>query len=300
MNIMCRTRPLDGETGICGMLGYPVQYSITPIMYSEIFEKTGINCVYMPFNVKPENLEDAIRGYRALPIRASGVTMPHKHAVLQYLDELDPGAEAIGGCSIITNINGVLKGYNGDTPGFMYPLRKYDLKGKKVVLLGAGGAGSAISYGLAGTGVELVIMDGNNEASKSLTAKMEKYTTNKIRWAAFTDENLKKEISDAFMLVNATSVGFGPQKDLMIVPPTLLRADLIVYDIVMSETTKLVDAAKAIGAETIRGFFMPAGVAQFLFPALTGKEPPADIYEIYETAALHAIEYRAAMTQAAR
>lgn len=134
-----RQRPLDGKTIVCGTVADPADHSISPQFQGAAYEELGLNVVYLPFNVKAENIGDAVRGIRALNIRGVNVTMPHKMASMKFIDKIDPLAKTVGAINGIINTNGILKGYNFDVQGFMLPFKGKNLKGMKVLQLGAGG-----------------------------------------------------------------------------------------------------------------------------------------------------------------
>ncbi|GAI80789.1 unnamed protein product [marine sediment metagenome] len=152
-------RLISGRTRICGIIGDPIEHSMSPVMHNAAFKNEGVDYVYLPFRVKKEELGKAIEGMRALNIRGLNITIPHKVAVIQFLDELDPLADKIGAVNTIVNNDGVLTGYNTDATGFLQALleRGIEPRGKSVVILGAGGASRAISFILAERGSSLVI-----------------------------------------------------------------------------------------------------------------------------------------------
>src|SRR5262249_2827053 len=145
-----------GNTQIFGIMGYPVSHSLSPIMHNAAFEALGSQAVYVPFMVKPEDLGKATLSLRALGISGLNITLPHKGAGIEFLDELDPSAKQTGAVNTIVVKNNKLHGYNTDASGFLLSLHKdghFDPVGKKVVILGAGGAASAVAMALAGAGV---------------------------------------------------------------------------------------------------------------------------------------------------
>ncbi|MBC8476719.1 MAG: shikimate dehydrogenase, partial [Dehalococcoidia bacterium] len=152
---------ITGKTRICGIIGDPVEHSMSPVMHNAAFEALGLDYVYLPFHVQGEELKEAINGIRALNIVGLNVTIPHKMAVIPFLDKLDPLAERMGAVNTIANENGALAGYNTDASGFLQALRAQGIEpdGKSIVILGAGGAAKGISFILAGAGANLVILN---------------------------------------------------------------------------------------------------------------------------------------------
>jgi len=145
---------ISGKVKICGIIGDPIEHTMSPAMHNAAFDKLGLDYVFVPFLVKKEGLRQAMDGVRGLNIRGLGVTIPHKVAVMHYLDQVDDLAQKIGAVNILVNDNGILTGYNTDAGGFLRALleRGIEPKGKMVAILGAGGASRAISFVLAERG----------------------------------------------------------------------------------------------------------------------------------------------------
>lgn len=278
-NILFRQRPLDGRTVTVGTLGYPAHHTISPEFQGAAYEVTGTDMVYLPFNVKPENIGDAVRGIRALGIRGTNVTMPHKQAAMEFLDELDPLAEAIGSINGIINTDGVLKGYNFDVGGFMIPFEGMDLHGVKIVMLGAGGGARAAAFGMSQRGADLVILNREPAKAAALARDVTTYTGYPAKGADLTLDNLKAELADAQVLVNCTSVGFDKLEGETPVPKELLRPDLFVYDIVYSplETRLMREAREAGATRVVGGLEMIVGQGAQFFEKATGKKAPYEL-----------------------
>ena len=155
-------RQINGKTKIVGLFGYPVEHSMSPGMHNAGLVKLNLDYVYVAFNVLPDKLGEAVKSIRPLNIRGMNVTIPHKENVMRFLDRIDPVAEQIGAVNAIVNNNGVLTGYNTDGWGFIKSLQNkhINISGKQVLLLGAGGAGKAISINLVKSGIrKLYIKD---------------------------------------------------------------------------------------------------------------------------------------------
>ncbi len=252
---------VSGKTKICGLIGDPVEHSMSPVMHNAAFREIGIDYLYVPFRVKKEELGEAIAGMRALNIKGLNVTIPHKVAVLQFLDELDPLAEKIGAVNTIVNDDGVLKGYNTDASGFLQALleKRIEPEEKKVVILGAGGASRAISFILADRGAHLVILNRLLELdwANELADRLSQTFTRRVEALELNRENLEGVLEKADILVNTTSVGMSPNIDQTPVDANLLRPGLITFDIVYNLIkTRLLREAEAVGAATIVGLDM--------------------------------------------
>lgn len=295
--ILYRQRPLNGETVTVGTLGYPVYHTISPEFQGAAYEAMGLNFVYLPFNVKPEEIGDAVRGIRALGIRGVNVTMPHKMTSMEFLDELDPLAATIGSINGIINTDGVLKGYNFDVAGFMIPFENMDIAGKKVLLLGAGGGARAGAFGLSHRKVELVIMNRVVECAEMLARDLIGYSGNQARAVDYTPETLAKEMADTDIFINATSIGFDKLVNETPVPAALIQKNMVIYDIVYSPMeTRLLREAKVKGAKTIGGLEMIVGQGAQFFEKVTGLKAP---YELMLNTGRRALELRDAISMAA-
>ncbi len=276
------SRLISGTTRVCGVIGDPIEHTMSPVMHNAVFKELGMDYLYVAFRVRKEELGEAIRGMRALSIRGLNITIPHKVDVIPFLDELDPLAERIGAVNTIVNDAGVLKGYNTDATGFRQALleREVEPKGKNVVILGAGGASRAISFILAERGANLVILnrllelDWAEELARQISQVFEK----EIEALKLDEENLTAVLGGADILVNATSVGMSPNVDETPVPAKLLNSGLVVFDIVYNPIkTKLLREAEAAGAKTIGGLNMLAWQGALAFEQFTGQKAPVDL-----------------------
>ena len=273
---------ISGRTRICGIIGDPIEHTMSPVMHNAAFENKGVDYVYLAFRVKKEELGKAIEGMRALNIRGLNVTIPHKVAVIQFLDELDPLADKIGAVNTIVNDNGVLKGYNTDASGFLQTLRGRGIepKGKRVVILGAGGASRAISFILAERGSSLVILNRLLELdwAKELASRILQTLAREVEALELNRENLARVLEKADILVNATSVGMSPNTGETPVPSNLLKSSLVVFDIVYNPIkTRLQEEAEAAGATTISGLDMLVWQGALAFEKWTGLKAPFDL-----------------------
>ena len=275
-------KEITGKTKICGLIGDPVAHTISPAMHNAAFVSLGLDYVYVPFPVKPNDLSKAIDGIRAFNICGLNVTIPHKVAVIPLLDSLDSLAEQIGAVNTIVNDNGKLKGYNTDALGFLQVLLKNGIepKGKQVVLLGAGGAARAISFALADHGAELTILNRKQELdwAVALAAQVSKTYGEEINAMELDSINLQKVLAGADILVNATSVGMSPHIEETPVTAGLLKPCLVVYDIVYNPAeTRLLREARQAGAQKIGGLDMLVGQGAAAFELWTGQKAPIDI-----------------------
>jgi len=271
---------LSGKTKICGVIGNPIDHSLSPVMHNAAFNSLKLDFVFVAFRVKKAELESAIDGMRSLDIHGLNVTMPHKSAVIKYLDEIDSTANLIGAVNTILNNNGSLMGYATDGVGALKALEEngVDLAGKKLLLLGAGGAAKAIAFSTAKEAEELVILnrtvDNAKKLAEVLCRKLGKKTVGKALSPALVRENLQ----DVDVLINATPVGMHPNIDRSLVDPKWMRPDLSVMDIVYNPVeTKLIKDAKTAGAKVISGVEMLIYQGAASFEIWTGHQAPIKV-----------------------
>lgn len=277
---------VTGKTKVLALIGSPVGHSGSPAMYNYSFEKLGLDYVYVAYDVKEDGVEKALDAMRLFDMRGMNVTMPDKTEAARLVDVLSPAAQMIGAVNTIVNEDGTLKGYNTDGEGFVNNLKEYgtDIRGKKMVIAGGGGAATAIQVQCALDGAKELVIFNKKDAFFERTLA----TAQKIR-AAVPDiqvsvhdiddnEILRKELSDADIFVNATSVGMKPMEDKSIIKDTsMLHEKLTVADIVYNpEETKLLKDAKAIGCNCIGGKGMLVWQGASSFRLYTGKEMPVE------------------------
>ena len=275
-------KAISGRARICGVIGDPIEHTMSPIMHNAAFEKMGLDYLYVPFRVRREELGEAIEGMKALNIRGLNVTIPHKVAVIPFLDELDPLAEKIGAVNTIVNDGGVLKGHNTDASGFLQAMleRGIEPKGKNMVILGAGGASRAISFILAEQAADLVILNRLLELdwAEELASRISQLFKKEVKALELNEENLATALGKADILVNATSVGMSPNIDESPVPSKLLKPGLIVFDIVYNPIkTRLLAEAEDVGAETISGLDMLVWQGALAFELWAGLKAPVEL-----------------------
>ena len=271
---------IKGSTKVVGLIGEPVEHSFSPPMHNEAFKTLGLDYVYAPFNVSPDNLKSAIEGANCLNIQGLNVTIPHKINVINYLKELDPIAELIGAVNTIDFKN--LKGYNTDGIGCIRAIEEVTkIKDKNIVVAGAGGAARAIVFYLAKYGAEEVnILNRNLKKAENLANDL--LASNLISNVNSSDiSEISKCISDADILIDTTPVGMHPNvSDEPIVKAADIHEELVVNDIVYNpnETVLLKEAIKA-NAKVVYGIKMLLYQGAESFKIWTGREAPVDVME---------------------
>jgi shikimate dehydrogenase len=273
---------ISGKTIVCGIIGDPIEHTMSPAMHNAAFQTLGLDYTYVPFRVKSLELKKAIEGIRGLNLRGLNVTIPHKVAVMQFLDRIDPLAEKIGAVNTIVNDDGILSGYNTDATGFLQTLHDKDVdpEDKKVLLLGAGGAARAIGNVLAGEKARITILNRRQELSwaEDLAHLLTRHYGAKVNIGELTPENLQRAIEGVDIVVNSTSLGMSPDDDQTPVPADLLGASLTVFDVVYNPyETRLLREAKAAGAKTINGLEMLVRQGAIAFEKWTGIKAPVDV-----------------------
>ncbi len=275
-------RFISGTTRVCGVIGDPIGHTISPAMHNAAFEEMGIDYLYVPFGVKKEVLGEAIQGMRALNIRGLNVTIPHKVAIIPFLDKLDHLAERIGAVNTVVNDDGILTGYNTDAEGFLQTLleRGIEPEGKSIVILGAGGASRAISFILVERGANLVILNRQLELdwAEDLAHRVSQAFKKEVKALELDEKNLAMVLERADVLINATSVGMSPDTGETPVSAKLLKSGLVVFDIVYNPIkTRLRKEAETAGAKTIGGIDMLVWQGALAFEKWTGLKAPVKL-----------------------
>ena len=268
-----------------GLMGTPVGHSKSPAMYNHCFAKYGLDWAYLAFDVTQEQAGAAVQAIRTLHMRGANVTMPCKSAVIPHLDKLSPEARAIGAVNVIVNDDGVLTGYNTDGMGYTRNLRRngVEVKGKRLVVLGAGGAATAICVQAALDGAaEIAIFNRDDEFYPNGRRTVEKLAQSvpscKASICPLEDSAaLPEAVKRCDILVNATKVGMKPLDGETLIDPALFRAGLVVADTVYNpRETRMIQEAKAAGCKAAVGgigMLLWQGVAAFKL--FTGKDMPA-------------------------
>ena len=278
--------PITGKTNLVGLIGWPTGHSVSPRMHNAAFAALGLDWCYVPLPVATEpstRIGEAVLGIRALGLRGTNVTVPHKQAVMPYLNHLTPAAQAIGAVNtIVVQPDGTLLGDNTDAPGFIADLRDHgvEAQGKRVLVLGAGGSARAVVYGLATAGASSITianrtLDRATELANTLQARVNDCP---LRACGMPDD-LTTVAVQCDLIVNCTSLGMSPnieglpwQDDLPFQPAQA------VYDLVYNpRKTRLLAQAERDGARAIGGIGMLVWQGAIAFERWTGFAPPVDV-----------------------
>jgi shikimate dehydrogenase len=261
-------RPMiDTSTRLYGVMGDPVGHSLSPAMHNAAFRQIGYNGVYLAFHVTDP--AGAVKGIRALNIHGVSVTLPHKVAVMDLLDEVEPAARRIGAVNTIVHEAGRLCGFNSDSPGAMAALmEKTPIDGKRVAVLGAGGAARALADGIKANGGHLTLVNRSRDKGRRLADEM---ADDFCPLTEFSGVGID-------ILVNTTSVGMHPQTDRMPVAPAALRPGMTVMDIVYNPLeTMLLKTARQMGCTVVDGLSMFIHQGAIQFERWTGKKAPVQL-----------------------
>jgi shikimate dehydrogenase len=271
---------ISGKTKVYGVIGDPVEHSISPTIQNAAFEAAELDCAFLTFKVSPDQVGIALSGMRALGIEGLNVTMPHKNAVIGFLDEVDQTAKLLNAVNTVKNEDGKLYGFNTDGVGALKALREngVDPKGKKVTLLGAGGAARAIAFALAPEADELSIVNRTLKPAAELANLLHQTFNSKAVAYTLSPLAVKATLAEADLLINATSVGMKPNANQTPVKRQWLKPDLAVMDIVYDPIeTKLAKDAKAAGAKVVSGVEMLIYQGAASFEIWTRCKAPVEV-----------------------
>ncbi len=272
---------IDTKTQFCGVIGKPVGHSLSPAIHNAAFRALGLNFVYLAWQV--DTIGDAVKGLRALGnFRGASVTIPHKVAAMQFLDHVEPTAKQIGAINTIVADKGELSGYNTDATGALRALREggVELKGRRIVVLGSGGAARAIAVALAAdSGVENLTLLGIEDSERTRLAQdVRSVGVATVEDSHLDEAALRRVLPDSHVLIHCTPVGMSPKSDSTCVPASLLHSGLAVMDIVYNpRETQLLKDAKFAGCKTIPGLEMFLNQAVTQFELWTNQAAPVAV-----------------------
>jgi shikimate dehydrogenase len=254
---------ITGKTKLLGVIGHPVEHSLSPLMHNAALTKLGLDYVYLPFPIAPENLEIALAGFAAIGVVGLSVTIPHKQAILPILTEISPIAQDIGAVNTVTHQDNKWVGTNTDVEGFIAPLQttyQQDWSHKKAVILGNGGAARAIVAGCVQLGLAEIHLVGRNMYKLKEFRYSWEYSPYVDKFQVHAWEELPKLIPLANLLVNTTPMGMYPQVDespLSGEDMANLPSGAIAYDLIyIPKPTKFLKLAEIQGAIAIDGLEM--------------------------------------------
>lgn len=280
---MKSTSDISPSTKLCGIIGNPVEHSMSPAIHNRAFAELGLDFVYLAF--KTVNVEAALAGMRALEnFCGLSVTIPHKMAVIPYLDEVAEVDVQIGSVNTVTKVDGKLKGLGSDGPGARQALidNEIQLEDKSIVILGSGGAARAIAFDLAYNAkpASIAILGVVKEELENLAANLNAKTNVPVTGDLVSNETLDAKISQAAVLIHTTPIGMHPKVGVSAVPKTFLHKNLSVMDIVYNPLqTQLLKDAQSLGLKTVSGIEMFVNQAVVQFETWTGQTAPKAVMQ---------------------
>lgn len=274
---------ITAKTRLLGVFGSPIGHSLSPVMHNAAFRKLGLDCLYLAFDVDPRRLESAVQAIRSLGMPGVNVTIPHKEKVIPFLDEVSREAGLIGSVNTIINRDGRLFGASTDEIGFLQPLLAsgVEIKGKKAVVIGAGGSARAVLHALATRGASVTLVNRTVERAEELAARINEISGREsVRTAPLTVDALRESLAEAALLVNSASLGMWPNTETTPCPDELLHPGLVVYDLVYNPLrTRLIQSAEKAGATAISGLKMLVHQGAASFEMWFGQRPPVEAME---------------------
>ncbi len=274
---------INGSTQIVGVIGWPVAHSLSPPMHNAAFRHLGLNWAYVPFAVPPHLVVEAIQGLRGLQMRGLNVTIPHKTAVVEYLDEVSETAQILGAVNTIVNTEGHLTGHNTDGPGFLRSLAEQDeqVVDKKVVIIGAGGAARAVALAVAGAGAgQLAIVNRTILRAQQLASLINQHSVlSEVAAIGLDTSEAAQTVSSADIIIDCTPVGMHPHENVPpVVPAQWLQPHQLVCDLTYNpRQTALLSAAQQVGARTMDGTGMLVHQGAIAFEHWAGQSAPVSI-----------------------
>ena len=278
---------IDGHTRLAAVVAKPIKHSISPFIHNTAFEKTAVNGVYLAWEIKAEDLEATVANIRRYDMFGINLSMPYKQEVIQYLDELAPSARLIGAVNTVVNENGTLIGYNTDGKGFFKSLPSFAIQGKKMTILGAGGAATAIIAQAALDQAEEIFVftrQASYDKTVSKMAVISRQTNSRIQVLNLEDSAiLQDKINQSDLLVNGTSVGMDGES-LPLVESIQLPAKILVADVIYKPfETPFLKWARNQNITAVNGLGMLLYQGAEAFELWTGKTMPSqEIWQCLE------------------
>ena len=281
-------RPLciDGHTQLVGLLGYPVEHSLSPAMQNAAFAAAGLNWCYVPLPVAPVAVKEAVFGLPALGFRGANVTIPHKQVVMPYLDAVSEEAQAIGAANVLVFKDGRRLGYNVDGMGFLTALTSLGVRvrGLRALVLGAGGSARAVVYTLARNGAAVMLLNRTQERAESLVESLrprlmdEPMGSSLLKSGPLTREVVAEVASGIDLVVNTTPLGMSPHEQGNPWPADVpFPRQAVAYDLIYApRETSFLRLAKAAGAQTLNGLPMLVYQGAHSFELWTGQPAPVE------------------------
>lgn len=278
---------IDGKTKTCGLIGCPVEHTLSPMIHNTLAKRMGQNLVYVPFHVEREHVEEAIKGAYGLSIGGLNVTVPHKSAVIPFLKEIDPLAKKIGAVNTLVPVEGGYKGYNTDMTGLQRAMESEGIviKGKKAILLGAGGASRAVAFLLVHQGAERVyLLNRSLDKAKALADEVNRAMECR-KVVPMPLDGYRELLGQKYLCIQGTSVGLYPDCDAAVIedPAFYNLVDVAVDLIYKPAKTRFMTLCENAGAKAYNGLKMLLYQGVIAYELWNGVQVEDDLaQEIYE------------------
>ena len=274
---------IDGYTRTCGLIGNPVEHTMSPAIHNTIAEETGQNLVYVPFHVPEGKVREAVEGAYALNLLGCNVTVPYKSAVIPWLKELDPLAERIGAVNTLVRMQDGFKGYNTDMPGLYRALASdgIALRGEHVIILGAGGVARAVAVMLADEAEELLILNRTVEKAQAIADEVNGYTGRKTVRALPLDGYRQLPEEQRYLAIQATNVGMFPKTgEALIEDGGFYERIHTGYDLIFNPVdTRFMQLTREAGGQACNGLKMLVYQGIIAYELWTGTEITQELVE---------------------
>lgn len=274
---------INGYTLTCGLIGNPVEHTMSPAIHNTLAEAMGQNLVYVPFHVQTELLKEAVEGAYALNLLGCNVTVPYKSQVLPYSKEIDPLAERIGAVNTLVRAKGGFKGYNTDMPGLARAMEADGVKtaGEKVLILGAGGVARAVAVMLADTASEILIMNRTVEKARKIADEVNAAAGRELAGVISVDDYRKLPMGERYLAIQATNVGMYPRVDEAVIEDRDFYERIHTgYDLIFNPVqTRFMELIQETGGRAFNGLKMLLYQGVISYELWTGVRVTKDMEE---------------------
>ncbi len=271
---------INGKTRTCGLIGCPVEHTKSPLIHNTLANWMGVDLVYVPFHVKEGDLEDAIRGARALNLLGLNVTVPYKSEVIPFLKEIDPLAAQIGAVNTLVAVEGGYKGFNTDMPGLYRAMMEdgVSIEGERILILGAGGVARAVALLMAQKKAkEIIILNRTLEKAQAICHEVSGYYPNTVMRALRLEEFHALD-AEGYLAIQATNIGMHPKVEEAVIEDASFYEKVHTgYDLVFNPAeTKFMKLVKRSGGRAFNGLKMLLYQGVIAYEFWTGESVSAD------------------------
>lgn len=274
---------INGCTRTCGLIGNPVEHTMSPAIHNTLAEAMDRNLVYVPFHVESGRVRQAVEGAYALNLLGCNVTVPYKSQVIPYLKELDPLAERIGAVNTLVRTEGGFKGYNTDMPGLARAMEADGVKtaGEKVLVLGAGGVARAVAMMLADTASEILIMNRTVEKAREIAEEVNTFAGRELAGAMAVGDYGKLPDGERYLAIQATNVGMFPRVDEAVIEDREFYKRIHTgYDLIFNPVrTRFMELTAEAGGRAFNGLKMLLYQGIIAYELWTGTRVTGDLEE---------------------